>query len=285
MLFKCYTAHFLTGIITLLLSFPIFSDSIPGMRTFAPEKSSWCWVAVCECLVKYWDPSCTKTQAEIASVLTTQNEVPNPDSLPRCLLENGKQVNLQVEYIKSTIPWSEVKKEADNNRPFLFFIRLNNGGYHCNAFAGYIGDSTKLRFMEPSEGGSGSFVYRTWASLSNLPQNKGKWERTIKTSAGTTPVDNFSISLSNDNHAMMLNQILKTGTGVTFLLNNNSQSSRVLRIHNSLGSCIYESSIDETVTRISWNDIASSGMYYLILGYKNKDGLSVAGKYPFSFVK
>lgn len=274
---------FLAGIVTLTLRSSIFSDSIPGIKTFAPEKSSWCWVAVCECLVKYWDPSCTKTQADIASVLTTQNIVPEPDSLPRCLIENGKKVNLQVDYIKATIPWKDVKKEADDKRPFLFFIRLNSGGYHCNAFAGYIGDSTKLKFMEPSEGGSGSFVYRTWTSLFDLPQNKGKWERTIKTNAGTTYINNSSFS--NNNLKIMPNRMLHSGKGVTFMFNGNLQVLRALRIYNALGKCVYESCVDGNVTQLSWDNTVSSGMYYVLYGYKNRDHLSVVNKSSFSVLK
>ena len=287
MLWKRYTAHsvYPAGIVILAVCFSVFSDSIPGLQTFAPEKNGWCWAAVCECLVKYWDPSCTKTQADIAGVLGDQNTVPDEDSLPYCLEESGKRVNLQVEYIQNTIPWQEVKKQADDKRPFLVLFRLKSGGYHCNVFAGYIGDSTKLKFMEPSEGGSGSFVYRSWTNSLNLPQNKGTWERTMLTNAGTTPVTNWYHSASNDNLKIVQHRPLHSGSGVTFLFNGGTHDSRVLRIHNSLGKCVYEYSFGGNVTQVSWNDVVSSGMYYVLYGYKDSNGLTFVNKHSFSVVK
>lgn len=271
-------------ILSIIVSFwfPAFPDSIPGIKLVKQEKSMWCWAGVCECLIKYWDRSCTKTQTQIASVLTSQNTAPNPDDLPKCLLENGKPVNLQVTYLKTTIPWAEVKKEADEKRPFYFFIRWNSGGYHSNVFSGYINDSTKLKFMDP---GGGSWVYRTWEGLSNV-NNKGKWERTYKTlAANTNVINSFSFKQVHDNFRIVQNTMQQSGRGVTFIFNDNSNDSRMLRIYNTFGRCIYESVIDRTMPQLTLGSSGSlpAGRYYVLYGIDNT-GNSI-GKNSFYIVK
>lgn len=273
-------------LIIVSLSFFVFSDSIPGIKPVSQQKSEWCWAGVCECLVKYWDPTCKKTQAQIASVLVPQgqNHAPDPDSLPLCLTENGKPVNLQVTYLKTTIPWAEVKKEADEKRPFYFFIRWTSGNYHSNVYSGYIKDSTKLKFMDPM---NGAFTYRTWEGCFDI-NGRGKWERTYKTmKGGTILLNNFSFAQAPQFLGIVQNSSQQAGKGVTFLFNDNSNDSRVLRIYNALGACVYESVMDRTVTQLSWggSNSISSGKYYVLYGHEKSQGFKNTAKNSFTILK
>lgn len=268
-----------------LLSVSVFSDTIPGVPKVSQQKAEWCWAAVCESLVKFWDKKCTKTQTQIAAVLTSQNIAAHPDSIPRCLTENGKAVNLQVIYYKTTIPWKEVKAEADSGRPFYFMLTWNNGqtqtNYHSNVFCGYLNDSNKLKFMDP---GGGSYVFRTWAGLSSI-SGSGKWWHTYKTRAKVPNVQlkNYSFAQVDNGFRIIQNRTLGSTKAVTFLFNSNSDAAGVLRIYNALGACVYESGIDGNMTQASWNEAASipSGMYYVSLAPGNSRGIKNGARVSF----
>lgn len=272
--------------IAVFLSFPVFSDTISGIKAVGQDRSEWCWAAVCECLVKFYDKSCTKTQAEIASVLTTENIAVHPDSIPRCLTVNGQAVNLQVEYIKSTIPWKDVKKEADDKHPFYYMIKWSGGGetnYHSNVFCGYLNDSNKLKFMDP---GGPNFTFRTWAGALNL--GSGTWWHTYKLKPGVSIVlDKSSFTQANNSLRIIKNPLLSSGKGVTIIFDDKSNDSRVLRIYNALGKCVYESIMDRDQTQLSWgvSNTISSGKYFVLHGHKKNQGFTGITKTFFNIIK
>lgn len=148
------------------LSFSVFAEYIQGIPTCKSAKGKWCWAGACESILKYYDKDLNKSQAEIAKVITTQNRAATLEEIEKCLVENGKDVGLEVTHIPNTLSWEEVKEQSDLKQPFIFYIKWNSGNYHCEVFAGYDKDESKLKFIDPAHGGI--ITYRAYRNSFNV---------------------------------------------------------------------------------------------------------------------
>ncbi len=255
-----------TGII-FLISVTICADSIPGVPVLYEKNNNWCWAAATECIVKYYIPDLNKTQKQIASVLTTQNIAPPPEDIVKCLEENGKDVNLQAEMIERPLTWEEIKLEADEERPFIMLIRWNSGGYHANVNAGYIRDSTKIKWMEPIQK-PGRMTYRSYKGSLKIG-DRGKWERSYTTKIGTSIKKNtFSGNKNSNFFKIVRNDMQSPGAGITLLFNDHVQRSGTVNIYNASGVCLYRTELRGNTNRLSWTfpNSMATGLYYVSTG-------------------
>jgi hypothetical protein len=256
------------------------TDTISGIKGYSQEKDEWCWAGISESIIRYYDKTNTQTQTQIASVLTTGNIAPHTDSLPKVLIVGGKKVGLQVEYVKSSIPWADAKKEADSLQPFWVLISWtanptpSSTNYHSNLFCGYLNDSNHIKMLDPggSAGSPASFRIKLWKDISW----GSLWWRTYKTRVDiSTIVSGTSFTQVNNGLRVVRNPMQTSGGSVTFLFNGNSNASKILGVYNARGSCVYESVIRGNATQASWDysNRLSSGMYYASLQNTTDNGL------------
>lgn len=280
---------FLFLFLFILFSPDIFADTIPGVPIYVQTKSHWCWAGASEIILKYWNPDMTKTQTQIASVVTTENKAAKEEEIAECVSENGKPFNLECTMIPKTLSWSDMKKEADTNQPFIFFIRWNSGAYHCEVFAGYVNDSTKLKFIDPNHGGK--ITYRSYTNCFNVScgSNRGKWERTYVTSLAT-PIEKNAVSpLQNSSTFNIIYDKTphRSSNWVIFSLNGYSKYPRTLQIYNARGNSVFSVKIERNTSLVPWNNslVFPSGMYYVTLTESTGQSVQSSKIQVLNFVK
>lgn len=269
--------------ILTLTAMSAYSDLISGVPKVTQTQSHWCWAAASECITKFWDPSCTKTQAQIASVITTQNEAPDPTLIEKCLEENGKKVGLQVDTLLRPLTWTEIKRECDAKRPFFMLIRWNSGNYHSNVCAGYVTDSTRIRFMDPS---FGSWVDRSYAQCL-VVENRGKWERTFLTHLPTTivPQQHYSEETNTNKLKIITTSSRNSHQTITMLFTESIIGH--VKIFNPSGVCVYASNIENVSSQLTWRPAIdlSAGLYIATAEMNGRTTPQIILSAPFYMVK
>lgn len=266
------------------------ADTIPGIPTVGESPSYMlCWAAAIKSTITYYDPSfASKTVKDVAAVYTTKDDDAPPDTIAWVIRKNGQKINLQSKWIQGKMTWAQMKAEADAKRPFVFLIRWGSPDayYHCNVFMGYVGDSTKLYFMDP--GGSGSRIYRSFEQCigTNINNKKGYWECSYTTSLPSSVTN----EISNDNKIdfnIIYNANQSGGRQVGFVFDKSNNAPSTLKFFDVSGACIYQTDISNTSKHSSVHIPYSftPGMYYVLYGQENAQGFSILGKNSFYIIK
>ncbi|GEM_PF-4094286 len=273
-------------LLALCFSLDSYADSIPGVPRVYERKNHWCWAAATECIVKYYDPSCTKTQSQIAGVITTQNIAPPPEDIVECLEENGSSVQLEAEMVDRPLEWEEIKRESDALCPFIMLIRWNSGGYHCNVCAGYIGGESKIKWMDPMQP-PGNFVYRSYNNSLEV-NNRGHWESTFLTHLGTDIKKGITSHINGvQPFKILFPNTSSPGNSITFMFNTQVPSQKTFQVFNMRGICVFSSTIDENISTLTWGNARTipSGKYFAILCIPDTKGINDNYTQSFSFLK
>jgi hypothetical protein len=151
---------------------------------------------------------------------------------------------------------------------------------------GYVGDSTKCYFMDP--GGTGSRIYRSFdvCTSNNINNKKGYWECSFTTSLPTA-IATPSMENQTTGFRIVCNSNRSSGKGVMIFSDKWMEEESVFRFFNAAGVCVYETNITDLSKRTMINIpySFSSGMYYMVYGMENAQGLNVAGKSSFYYIK
>jgi hypothetical protein len=252
----------------LLLASNLLADSIPNVP-ITKQVGNWrCWAGASESILKYYVPGFKKTQLELASVITSQDkEIPKED-IVKCIEINGKEADLKAQLITGTLSWAQMKQAAQEKRPFIILLYWPIAPeYHCNVYAGFITDSTRIKCMDPIAWTGSAIYYPTYQQLikGNPKLSNAYWYYTILISGGNTALD----EMSGVQNKKMLSIVNSTPFGqkknsVTFI-NNADDGACALDIFNAAGVRLYHTTISsparQAVASIPFS--FSSGAYFV----------------------
>ncbi|MFH1013528.1 MAG: hypothetical protein V1769_03350, partial [Thermoplasmatota archaeon] len=130
--------------------------------------------------------------------------------------------------------------------------------------------------------GSGKFTIRTYNTSLSIDNGRGAWERSYLTKADITPIISSPRSPTNVQSLTLVHHDLK---GITFLVNNVLHTSNVLKIYNALGSCMYETLVQNPQAAIHWENqqTVPAGNYFVSL--VEQSGERRSETHSFSIVK
>jgi hypothetical protein len=207
----------------------------------------WCWAGSTQALCRYFINGFNKTVAQVASVYTKDMGTAPPINqlatlMPKIADSNGVAIKMKTVYKPGQLTWKEYKNESDEKRVFIFFIKWEGMNmYHTILATGYIGDSTRLYYMDS---GNEDKRWKSWKEITGVGtiisgnEKKGTW-------LGSLLVVSFT-SISNETKKSVApftiitaNQAKNNGF-VTLHFNSLVASSAAVRVFNLRGACVYE---------------------------------------------
>jgi hypothetical protein len=261
----------------LFLISNLYADSIPNVPK-TKQVGNWrCWAGASESILKYYVPGFNKTQLELASVITPKDEEIPKEDIVRCIELNGKEVNLKAELIKGPLSWTEMKRAADENQPFIILLYWPIAPeYHCNVYAGFITDSTRIKCMDPIAWTGSSFYYPTYQQLinGNPKLSNAYWYYTIRISVDNTALNERSDSQNKSNISIVNTAPFGPKKQCVMFVNNTGDGTCVLDIFNTAGVCLYNTTISPSapqavvVIPVSF----SSGAYFATCKTEHANG-------------
>jgi Papain-like cysteine protease AvrRpt2 len=152
------------------------------------EESNWCWAAVSDSADHYFDSASTLTQCTIASKALTQNCCADPDSCNEVMkLQNilgpmGRLANVMSDWL----PFLELKRELDADRPVAVRIGWFGGGAHFVLITGYKLTRSGVRMIEIADPFFGDIVNGKYVGIWEIDfdvfpeayQDGGDWTAT-----------------------------------------------------------------------------------------------------------
>jgi hypothetical protein len=270
------------GITIIALCFAVapnaFADSIP-MVPITKQIGAWrCWAGASESILKYYVSGFKKTQLELASVITTQDkEIPMAD-IVKCIEINGAGADLKAELIKGPLTFAQMKLAAEQRRPFIILLYWPIAPeYHCNVYAGFITDSTRIKCMDPISWTGSSVYYPTYQQLlkGNPKLSNAYWYYTIVLTGGNNTGIKESVNTLKKNDIRSITVSLSCSkTKNQVLFNYRGDGLYILNIFNMLGSRLYQKTINVTLHRsmVTIPNSFSSGSYIITFGPKMASG-------------
>ncbi len=148
--------------------------------TLCPQiKSSWCWAASSEGLLKYYNIECTQTQCAKVAVPSGNNQ-PMPNKAIVKILDHFNCDNDGATWFDTdSVTVDKMESAIDAKHPFVVDWGWTNGGGHFVDLYGYENDMFYI--MNPWPVNTGEFQQGTYDWIKN-GQNKGKWRSTVWTS-------------------------------------------------------------------------------------------------------
>ncbi|MBN1984251.1 MAG: hypothetical protein JW795_22180 [Chitinivibrionales bacterium] len=269
----CFSAY-------LLLFLPKgYADTIPGVPITTQNPYNWlCWAAASQSILKYYVPGFNKTILQVASVITSSDEEIPVERIPECINTHGKQANITAQLLNRTLTWAEMKTAAEQKRPFIVLLKWVPPNYHCNVYAGFLKDSTKIRLMDPLAQ-SGNSIYSTNFEklLKGTPgTNFGSlgWYKTIMISGGTSIGNPYSNHMDAAKFRIVGDGLYRPNMPIELLFTPVGNSTQKVRIVNAMGTCFYESIITSLAKEQSLCIDVSlpAGAYIATLAAENNSG-------------
>lgn len=251
----------------------VYADTIPNIIWLKQEKFAWCWAASSHVILNYLIQNFSKTQAQIAATISNNTSssgdtVPR-EKIPECIILSSKPTPtsaplLAAKFVNRPLTFTEMKERVTKKLPFTVMYDYSiHPYYHCVVYAGFLGDSTKNKLIDPDRlRNSAKFYYNSYTEMiKGAPGYKDLWEASIVVDPATS-IEESIVSMNKFSADMELFFKKKGSKSFSIVYSNQNENTYTLNIFNARGMSVYHTIINPKVS----NEIApllAPGMYTL----------------------
>jgi len=154
----------------------------------AQQQSLWCWLAVATTIERYFEPSSTLTQCQLANTMLSQSKCCAQPSSAACNQAGDTSAALQqVGHFQSnttgSLTFFQLKLEIGFAQdPIVVRIKWGNAAVgHAVILSGYLTDSEGDHWVVVDDPGAGTTELWTYDEFRTAYKGNGTWDITRRT--------------------------------------------------------------------------------------------------------
>ena len=159
-----------------------------GFTIQAQQQSLWCWLAVATSVERFFEPSSTLTQCQLANTMLTQTTCCTQPSSMACNRAGPTDNALQqVGHLESSVSgsmtFSQVKLEIGNEQdPIVVRIKWGSAAVgHAVVLSGYLTDSQGGQWLLVNDPSGGTTQLWANSEFRTAYRGNGTWDGTRRT--------------------------------------------------------------------------------------------------------
>jgi hypothetical protein len=154
-----------------------------SIRLDTQRMDFWCWAAVAQAIDRFFNPSTTRTQCDIAGLLIRNQPCCTRPALcdeAQSLREALTEINHLAEFREGRIPMGMIRDQRNRGLPFAARIEWPDGGGHFVIISGFRRDARGEGVLDVSDPWDDPVesVLMPYRQFANAYRSIGVWTHT-----------------------------------------------------------------------------------------------------------